>query len=137
MDASRGTFLHRQAIWHDQSCTRPDEGAHVPLRHIDPEQGRFDVFDSPLSEEAVLGFEYGYSVKSPRQLVIWEAQYGDFVNGAQVMIDQYVSTGEAKWGYASSLVVFLPHGYTKVWAPNTPALFLGVSCNFAHKGICA
>jgi 2-oxoglutarate dehydrogenase E1 component len=133
MDASRGTFLHRQAIWHDQLRSRPDEGAYVPLRHIDPEQGRFDVFDSPLSEEAVLGFEYGYSVKSPRQLVVWEAQYGDFVNGAQVMIDQYVSTGEAKWGYTSSLVVFLPHGYEGV-GPEHSCAFLGRFLQLCAQG---
>ena len=111
LDIGRGSFFHRQSIWYDQCELKDGEHLHVPLRHLSKEQGAFSVFDTPLSEEAVLGFEYGYSVMAERSLVVWEAQFGDFVNNAQVIIDQFISCGEVKWGYRSGLVMMLPHGY--------------------------
>ena len=106
-DSGRGTFSQRHLAFYDSETGKQ----YVPLQHISPDQARFDVFDSSLSEYAVLGFEFGYSVADPLTLVIWEAQFGDFANGAQVMIDQFISAAESKWGQPSGLVMLLPHGF--------------------------
>jgi len=110
-DSGRGTFTHRHAVLHDQNREKWDEGYYVPLQHVADGQAPFTVIDSILSEEAVLGFEYGYASAEPNTLVIWEAQFGDFVNGAQVVIDQFMASGEVKWGRANGLTLMLPHGY--------------------------
>jgi 2-oxoglutarate dehydrogenase E1 component len=106
-DSGRGTFSHRHAAWIDQQT----ETTYVPLSHIRDDQARIEIVDSPISEFGVLGFEYGYSVTAPNTLVIWEAQFGDFANGAQVVIDQFLAAGEEKWMRMSGLVLLLPHGF--------------------------
>jgi 2-oxoglutarate dehydrogenase E1 component len=110
-DSGRGTFTHRHAVLHDQNRERWDEGTYTPLQHVADGQAPFVVIDSILSEEAVLGFEYGYASAEPNTLVIWEAQFGDFANGAQVVIDQFIASGEVKWGRANGITLLLPHGY--------------------------
>jgi 2-oxoglutarate dehydrogenase E1 component len=104
-DSGRGTFSQRHAVWVDQK----DEHKYIPLTTLP--HGKFEVYDSPLSEYGVLGFEYGFAMADPKSLVMWEAQFGDFANGAQIMIDQFIAAGEAKWLRANGLVLLLPHGY--------------------------
>ncbi|HSK16960.1 MAG TPA: 2-oxoglutarate dehydrogenase E1 component [Gaiellaceae bacterium] len=106
-DTERGTFSHRHLVLHDYETGEK----HAPIAHLPDAKATFEVYNSPLSENGALGFEYGYSVASPRALVLWEAQFGDFVNGAQVIVDQFIVSGLSKWGQSSRLTLMLPHGY--------------------------
>jgi 2-oxoglutarate dehydrogenase E1 component len=106
-DSQRGTFSHRHAVLHSQDTNQ----IYVPLQHLADVHASFSIYNSPLTETATLGFEYGYSVQAPESLVLWEAQYGDFANVGQVVIDQFIASGQAKWRQPSSLVMLLPHGY--------------------------
>ncbi len=106
-DTERGTFSHRHAVFHDPAA----RAVWIPLQHISEQQASFEIHNSPLSEYACVGFEYGYSAQQPEALDLWEAQYGDFVNGAEIVVDQFIAAGQAKWGQTSRLTLLLPHGY--------------------------
>ena len=106
-DVERGTFSHRHAVLHDAETGR----RHIPLQRLPQARASFEIHNSPLSENATVGFEFGYNVQAPARLVLWEAQYGDFINGAQVIIDEFLTSARAKWGLMPSLVLLLPHGY--------------------------
>ncbi|HEV8132478.1 MAG TPA: 2-oxoglutarate dehydrogenase E1 component [Acidobacteriota bacterium] len=116
-DTCRGTFSHRHTVWYDVDNDKP----YIPLNQISSEQARLSIFNSPLSELAPVGFEFGYSTANPSALVLWEAQFGDFANGAQIIIDQFISCSEAKWGRMSGLVLLLPHGYEGQGAEHSSA----------------
>jgi len=131
-DSGRGTFSQRHAVLYDHLTADP----YTPLAHLAADQAPFQVFDSLLSEFAVLGFEYGYSVDRPDALVLWEAQFGDFANGAQVIIDQFLASAESKWGQRSSLVLLLPHGF-EGQGPSTRALASSASCSSRRARTCA
>jgi 2-oxoglutarate dehydrogenase E1 component len=106
-DVERGTFSHRHAVFHDTVTGDRD----VPLQRLSQAKAAVEIYNSPLTESATIGFEFGYNMQAPARLVVWEAQYGDFINGAQVIIDEFITSGRAKWGLMPSLVLLLPHGY--------------------------
>ncbi|MEE8044592.1 MAG: 2-oxoglutarate dehydrogenase E1 component, partial [Thermodesulfobacteriota bacterium] len=123
-DTQRGTFSHRHAVLHDSKTWAP----YIPLQKIPQAKAAFEIHNSPLTENACIGFEYGYNIQEPNRLVIWEAQYGDFINGAQTIIDEYLVSARAKWGQTPSLVLLLPHGYEGQGPDHStgrPARFLG------------
>ena len=123
-DCQRGTFSHRHAVLHDSKTW----DAYYPLQNIPQAKASFEIHNSPLTENACIGFEYGYNIQEPNRLVIWEAQYGDFINGAQTIIDEYLVSARAKWGQTPSLVLLLPHGYEGQGPDHSsgrPARFLG------------
>ena len=123
-DTQRGTFSHRHAVLHDFNTW----ASYIPLQKIPQAKAAFEIHNSPLTENACIGFEYGYNIQEPNRLVIWEAQYGDFINGAQTIIDEYLVSARAKWGQTPSLVLLLPHGYEGQGPDHSsgrPARFLG------------
>jgi 2-oxoglutarate dehydrogenase complex dehydrogenase (E1) component-like enzyme len=130
MDVQRGTFMHRHAVWHDQALA----DRYVPLRQL-VGAAAFDVINSPLAEEAVLGFEYGRSVRDPATLAIWEAQFGDFVNEAQVYLDQYISSGQAKWARPARWRCFCRMA-TRATAPSIRPATSAASCCCAATRTC-
>lgn len=133
MDVRRGTFMHRLAVWHGQQADGRGPSMIQPLDRLSNGPARFEIYNSQLSEEAVVGFEYGYSLDESNRLAIWEAQFGDFVNGAQVYIDHYIAAGEAKWGSVSGLTLLLPHGYEGV-GPEHSSGFLGRFLQLCAQG---
>ena len=130
-DSCRGTFIQRHSVFVDQVT----EERYIPLANLDPVQAMFAVIDSPLSEASVMGFEYGFSQAEPNALVMWEAQFGDFAKGAQVVIDQFISSGEAKWLRMGGLVLLLPM-VTRDRAQNIHLLGLSVIYSFVQRIIC-